>query len=249
MHSNGNSNVAVRVENLDKSFGTLKVLQGISTEVAKGEVVAIIGPSGSGKSTFLRCMNLLEVPTAGKIYIDGVDITSPKTDIMKIRQNVGMVFQHFHLFPHMTTLKNVMYAPMKVRGVSEEAARREGMELLSKVGLEQKADVYPSKLSGGQKQRVAIARSLAMKPDIMLFDEPTSALDPEMVKEVLEVMKDLAKSRMTMAIVTHEMGFAREVADRILFLDQGRLAEDAPPREFFSNPKSDRAKQFLEKML
>lgn len=249
MHSNGNSNVAVRVENLDKSFGTLKVLQGISTEVGKGEVVAIIGPSGSGKSTFLRCMNLLEVPTAGKIYIDGVDITSPKTDIMKIRQNVGMVFQHFHLFPHMTTLKNVMYAPMKVKGVSEEAARREGMELLSKVGLEQKTDVYPSKLSGGQKQRVAIARSLAMKPDIMLFDEPTSALDPEMVKEVLEVMKDLAKSRMTMAIVTHEMGFAREVADRILFLDQGRLAEDAPPREFFSNPNSDRAKQFLEKML
>lgn len=249
MHSNGNSNVAVRVENLDKSFGTLKVLQGISTQVKKGEVVAIIGPSGSGKSTFLRCMNLLEVPTAGKIYIDGVDITSPKTDIMKIRQNVGMVFQHFHLFPHMTTLKNVMYAPMKVKGVSEEAARREGMELLSKVGLAEKADVYPSKLSGGQKQRVAIARSLAMKPDIMLFDEPTSALDPEMVKEVLEVMKDLAKSRMTMAIVTHEMGFAREVADRILFLDQGRLAEDAPPREFFSNPKSDRAKQFLEKML
>jgi polar amino acid transport system ATP-binding protein len=194
-------------------------------------------------------MNLLEVPTAGKIYIDGVDITSPKTDILKIRQNVGMVFQHFHLFPHMTTLKNVMYAPMKVKGVSEDEARREGMELLSKVGLEQKADVYPSKLSGGQKQRVAIARSLAMKPDIMLFDEPTSALDPEMVKEVLEVMKDLAKSHMTMAIVTHEMGFAREVADRILFLDQGQLAEDAPPREFFSNPKCDRAKQFLEKML
>jgi polar amino acid transport system ATP-binding protein len=249
IHSNGNSNLAVKVEGLEKSFGNLKVLQGISTQIRKGEVVAIIGPSGSGKSTFLRCMNLLEVPTAGKIYLDGVDITFRKTDIMKIRQNVGMVFQHFHLFPHMTTLKNVMYAPMTVKHVSEEVARREGLELLSKVGLAEKADVYPSKLSGGQKQRVAIARSLAMKPDIMLFDEPTSALDPEMVKEVLEVMKDLTKTGITMAIVTHEMGFAREVADRILFLDGGRLAEDAPPREFFSNPKSDRAKQFLEKML
>jgi polar amino acid transport system ATP-binding protein len=249
MHLNGNSNVAVKVEGLFKSFGNLKVLQEISTEIKKGEVVAIIGPSGSGKSTFLRCLNLLEVPTSGKIYIDGVDITAPKTDIMKIRQNVGMVFQHFHLFPHMTTLKNVMYAPMKVKRVSKEEAHTEGLELLSKVGLSNKADVYPSKLSGGQKQRVAIARSLAMKPDILLFDEPTSALDPEMVKEVLEVMKDLTKTGITMAIVTHEMGFAREVADRILFLDGGRLAEDAPPREFFSNPKSDRAKQFLEKML
>jgi polar amino acid transport system ATP-binding protein len=249
MHSNGNYNAAVKVENLEKSFGALNVLQGISTEIKKGEVVAIIGPSGSGKSTFLRCMNLLEVPTAGKIYIDGVDITGARTDIMKIRQNVGMVFQHFHLFPHMTTLKNVMYAPMKVKNVTEDVARKEGMELLSKVGLAEKADVYPSKLSGGQKQRVAIARSLAMKPDIMLFDEPTSALDPEMVKEVLEVMKDLTKTGITMAIVTHEMGFAREVADRILFLDKGRLAEDASPREFFGNPKSDRAKQFLEKML
>jgi polar amino acid transport system ATP-binding protein len=249
MHLNGNSNVAVKVEGLFKSFGNLKVLQEISTEIKKGEVVAIIGPSGSGKSTFLRCLNLLEVPTSGKIYIDGVDITAPKTDIMKIRQNVGMVFQHFHLFPHMTTLKNVMYAPMKVKRVSKEEAHTEGLELLSKVGLSNKADVYPSKLSGGQKQRVAIARSLAMKPDILLFDEPTSALDPEMVKEVLEVMKDLTKTGITMAIVTHEMGFAREVADRILFLEGGRLAEDAPPREFFSNPKSDRAKQFLEKML
>lgn len=244
-----NSNVAVKVEELHKSFGELKVLKGISTEIQTGEVVAIIGPSGSGKSTFLRCMNLLEVPTSGKIYIHGVDMTDRKTDIMKIRQNVGMVFQHFHLFPHMTVLKNVMYAPMKVKGVSQEVARREGMELLSKVGLAQKADVYPSKLSGGQKQRVAIARSLAMKPEIMLFDEPTSALDPEMVKEVLEVMKDLTKTGITMAIVTHEMGFAREVAHRILFLDGGRLAEDAPPKEFFSNPKSDRAQQFLEKML
>ncbi|MCA1994297.1 MAG: amino acid ABC transporter ATP-binding protein [Coleofasciculus sp. S288] len=249
MHLNENSNVVVKIENLDKSFGSLKVLQGISTEIRKGEVVAMIGPSGSGKSTFLRCMNLLEVPTAGKIYIDGVDITSPKTDIMKIRQNVGMVFQHFHLFPHMTTLKNVMYAPMRVKHVSEEEARNEGMELLSKVGLAEKADVYPSKLSGGQKQRVAIARSLAMKPDIMLFDEPTSALDPEMVKEVLEVMKDLTQTGITMAIVTHEMGFAREVAHRILFLERGQLAEDASPQEFFTNPKSDRARQFLEKML
>jgi polar amino acid transport system ATP-binding protein len=249
MNSNGNSNVAVKVESLDKSFGNLKVLQGISTQIKKGEVVAVIGPSGSGKSTFLRCMNLLEVPTAGKIYIDGVDITDRKTDIMKIRQNVGMVFQHFHLFPHMTVLKNVMYAPMQVKHISKEQARKEGLELLAKVGLSEKADVYPSKLSGGQKQRVAIARSLAMKPEVMLFDEPTSALDPEMVKEVLEVMKDLTKTGITMAIVTHEMGFAREVADRILFLDGGRLAEDAPPRDFFSNPTCDRAKQFLEKML
>lgn len=249
MHSKEDYNVAVKVENLHKDFGNLKVLQGISTEIGQGEVVAIIGPSGSGKSTFLRCMNLLEIPTSGKIYIQGSDITSRKTDIMKIRQNVGMVFQHFHLFPHMTVLKNVTYAPIKVKHLSQEQARQEGLELLSKVGLGEKADVYPSKLSGGQKQRVAIARSLAMKPDIMLFDEPTSALDPEMVKEVLEVMKDLTKTGITMAIVTHEMGFAREVANRILFLDKGNLAEDSPPSEFFTNPKCDRAKQFLEKML
>lgn len=244
-----NSNLAVGIEDLHKSFGKLKVLQGISNQIRKGEVVAIIGPSGSGKSTFLRCMNLLEVPTAGKIYINGVDITGRKANIMKIRQNVGMVFQHFHLFPHMTVLQNTMYAPMKVKHVPKEEARREGLELLTKVGLAEKADVYPSRLSGGQKQRVAIARALAMKPEIMLFDEPTSALDPEMVKEVLEVMKNLTKTGITMAIVTHEMGFAREVADRILFLDKGRLAEDAPPKEFFTNPKCDRAKQFLEKML
>ncbi|MBD1922125.1 amino acid ABC transporter ATP-binding protein [Microcoleus sp. FACHB-831] len=249
MRSNEDYNAAVKVENLHKSFGNLKVLQGISTEIGHGEVVAIIGPSGSGKSTFLRCMNLLEIPTSGKIYIQGSDITSRKTNIMKIRQNVGMVFQHFHLFPHMTVLKNVTYAPIKVKHLSPEQARQEGLELLSKVGLGEKADVYPSKLSGGQKQRVAIARSLAMKPDIMLFDEPTSALDPEMVKEVLEVMKDLTKTGITMAIVTHEMGFAREVANRILFLDKGNLAEDSPPSEFFTNPKCDRAKQFLEKML
>jgi ABC-type polar amino acid transport system ATPase subunit len=248
-HLSGKTNNAIKVEHLVKSFGTLKVLQDISTEIKKGQVVAIIGPSGSGKSTFLRCMNLLEVPTSGKIYIDNVDITAAKTNIMKIRQNVGMVFQHFHLFPHMTVLKNVIYAPMQVKHLAQEEARREGLDLLAKVGLAEKADIYPSRLSGGQKQRVAIARSLAMKPEIMLFDEPTSALDPEMVKEVLEVMKDLTKTGITMAIVTHEMGFAREVADRILFLDQGRLAEDAAPSEFFNNPKCDRAKQFLEKML
>ncbi len=244
-----NSKVAVKVDGLHKAFGSLKVLQGISTEIHAGEVVAIIGPSGSGKSTFLRCMNLLEVPTSGKVYINNVDLTAKKTDIMKIRQNVGMVFQHFHLFPHMTVIKNVMYAPTNVKHLSHEQARREGMELLEKVGLSEKADVYPSKLSGGQKQRVAIARSLAMKPEVMLFDEPTSALDPEMVKEVLQVMKDLTQTGITMAIVTHEMGFAREVSDRILFLDQGRLAEDATPRDFFNNPQCDRAKQFLEKML
>lgn len=248
-HLSETNKTAIRVEHLVKSFGNLKVLQDISTEIKKGQVVAIIGPSGSGKSTFLRCMNLLEVPTSGKIYIDNIDITAAKTNIMKIRQNVGMVFQHFHLFPHMTVLKNVIYAPMQVKHLAQEEARREGLDLLAKVGLAEKADIYPSRLSGGQKQRVAIARSLAMKPEIMLFDEPTSALDPEMVKEVLEVMKDLTKTGITMAIVTHEMGFAREVADRILFLDQGRLAEDAAPSEFFSNPKCDRAKQFLEKML
>jgi polar amino acid transport system ATP-binding protein len=249
MHLKEDYNAAVNIEELFKSFGNLKVLQGISTEIRKGEVVAIIGPSGSGKSTFLRCINLLEVPTSGKIHINGEDITSRRCDIMKIRQNVGMVFQHFHLFPHKTVLDNVTYAPTKVKHVPSNVARQEAMELLSKVGLAEKADVYPAKLSGGQKQRVAIARSLAMKPEIMLFDEPTSALDPEMVKEVLEVMKDLTKTGITMAIVTHEMGFAREVADRILFLDRGRLAEDAPPREFFTQPKCDRAKQFLEKML
>lgn len=244
-----NYDVAVRVEGLYKSFGSLEVLQGISTSIHQGEVVAIIGPSGSGKSTFLRCMNLLEIPTKGQIYIKGIEITQPKTDILKIRQNVGMVFQHFHLFPHMTVLENVMYAPTKVKNVPKLESKQLASELLSRVGLSEKASVYPSRLSGGQKQRVAIARSLAMEPGIMLFDEPTSALDPEMVKEVLEVMKDLAESGITMAIVTHEMGFAREVADRILFLDGGKLAEDSPPSQFFTNPKSDRAKQFLEKML
>ena len=249
MYSNADSKLAVKVDRLYKSFGNLKVLREITTEIHKGEVIAIIGPSGCGKSTFLRCLNLLEIPTSGKIYIDGVDITLPKADIMKIRQKVGMVFQHFHLFPHMTVLQNVMYAPVKVKQVESDEARLKGLELLEKVGLSDKAQVYPSKLSGGQKQRVAIARCLAMEPEILLMDEPTSALDPEMVKEVLDVMKALTKTGITMAIVTHEMGFAREVAHRILFLDGGKVAEDVPPQEFFSNPKCDRAKQFLEKML
>ena len=249
MYSNADSKVAVKVDRLYKSFGNLKVLREITTEIHKGEVIAIIGPSGCGKSTFLRCLNLLEIPTSGKIYIDGVDITLPKADIMKIRQKVGMVFQHFHLFPHMTVLQNVMYAPVKVKQVESDEARLKGLELLEKVGLSDKAEVYPSKLSGGQKQRVAIARCLAMEPEILLMDELTSALDPEMVKEVLDVMKALTKTGITMAIVTHEMGFAREVAHRILFLDGGKVAEDVPPQEFFSNPKCDRAKQFLEKML
>jgi arginine/lysine/histidine transport system ATP-binding protein len=239
----------IKVENLRKSFGKLEVLKGITTTIKQGEVVAIIGPSGSGKSTFLRCLNLLEEPTDGKVWIGDQEITNRKTNIMKVRQNVGMVFQHFHLFPHMTVLENLTYAPMKVKGMAKAEAEAKAMELLRKVGLAQKANEYPSRLSGGQKQRVAIARALAMSPEVMLFDEPTSALDPEMVKEVLEVMKSLAHTGMTMAIVTHEMGFAREVADRVLFLDGGLLVEDASPSEFFSAPKSKRAQEFLEKML
>lgn len=239
----------IRTEFLCKSFGKLDVLKDISTEIKKGQVVAIIGPSGCGKSTFLRCLNLLETPTRGRVYIDDVEVTNPKTDIKKVRQNVGMVFQHFNLFPHMTVLDNVTYAPTKVRKLPKPQAEELGRKLLAQVGLAEKAEIYPSRLSGGQKQRVAIARALAMEPQVMLFDEPTSALDPEMVKEVLEVMKRLAKTGITMAIVTHEMGFAREVADRIIFLDSGNIAEDAPPTEFFSSPKSERACQFLEKVL
>lgn len=254
MDLNANSKVtvdllAVKVDRLYKSFGDLKVLKGITTEIQKGQVVSIIGPSGCGKSTFLRCLNLLEIPTSGRIFIDGMEITDPKAEIYKIRQSVGMVFQNFNLFPHLSVLKNVIYAPIKVKKISESAAKDLGMELLQKVGLAEKADVYPSRLSGGQKQRVAIARTMAMQPDILLMDEPTSALDPEMVKEVLEVMKSLAQTGITMAIVTHEMGFAREVSNRILFLDSGLLAEDSPPEQFFKNPESERAKQFLEKML
>nr|WP_263624153.1 amino acid ABC transporter ATP-binding protein [Cytobacillus kochii] len=234
---------------MHKSFGKNEVLKGISTQINNGEVVAIIGPSGSGKSTFLRCINKLEEPTNGKIWIKDEDITDRQTDILKVRQNVGMVFQHFHLFPHMTVLENLTYAPLKVKKITKSEAEKNAMKLLEKVGLAVKAQEYPNKLSGGQKQRVAIARALAMNPEIMLFDEPTSALDPEMVKEVLDVMKTLAHSGMTMAIVTHEMGFAREVADRVLFLDGGVLVEDAPPNEFFSNPKSSRAQDFLQKVL
>jgi polar amino acid transport system ATP-binding protein len=239
----------IKVENLHKSFGKLEVLKDISTQIKEGEVVAIIGPSGSGKSTLLRCLNLLEEPTSGHIFVKGEDVTSKKTNIMKVRQNLGMVFQHFHLFPHKSVLENLTYAPVSVKGVSKKDAETKAMVLLEKVGLLEKAKEYPSRLSGGQKQRVAIARALAMDPEVMLFDEPTSALDPEMVKEVLEVMKSLAHTGMTMAIVTHEMGFAREVADRVLFLDNGKLVEDSPPKEFFTEPKSERAKVFLEKML
>ena len=239
----------IRTEFLCKSFGKLHVLKDISTEIQRGEVVAIIGPSGSGKSTFLRCLNLLETPTRGRVYIEDVEITNPKVDVRTVRQNMGMVFQHFNLFPHKTVLDNVTYGPMKVKEMPKGEAVDLGMKLLAQVGLSEKAEAYPSRLSGGQKQRVAIARSMAMKPDIMLFDEPTSALDPEMVKEVLDVMKGLAQTGITMAIVTHEMGFAREVADRILFLDGGCVAEDSPPDVFFSAPKSDRANQFLRKVL
>ncbi|MFJ5757919.1 amino acid ABC transporter ATP-binding protein [Neobacillus sp. NPDC093182] len=239
----------IKVENLHKNYGKLEVLKGITTEIKAGEVVAIIGPSGSGKSTFLRCMNLLENPTSGRILVGDQDVTDKKTNIMKVRQNVGMVFQHFHLFPHKTVLENLTYAPIKVKGLSKAEAEKIAFDLLDKVGLAEKAKEYPTRLSGGQKQRVAIARALAMEPEVMLFDEPTSALDPEMVKEVLEVMKSLAHTGMTMAIVTHEMGFAREVADRVLFLDGGVLVEDAAPQEFFTNPKSKRAQDFLQKML
>ena len=239
----------IKVEDLHKSFGKLNVLKGISTTIASGEVIAIIGPSGSGKSTFLRCLNLLEQPTSGQILFDNQEITNAKTDISKFRQNVGMVFQHFHLFPHKSVLDNLTYAPITVKGLSKLEAEKQAKELLDKVGLLEKASEFPNRLSGGQKQRVAIARALAMKPEVMLFDEPTSALDPEMVKEVLDVMKNLAMTGMTMAIVTHEMGFAKEVADRVLFLDEGKLVEDAPPTDFFSNPKTKRAQLFLEKML
>lgn len=249
MHLNKNYKEVVRVEDLHKSFGNLEVLKGISTSISKGEVVAVIGPSGSGKSTFLRCLNLLETPTSGKVYIQGEDITQAKTNVLKLRQKVGMVFQHFNLFPHMTVLENVTYAPIKVKNIEKAKAKEKAIELLTRVGLPEKADTYPSRLSGGQKQRVAIARALAMEPEVMLFDEPTSALDPETVKEVLEAMQDLAKTGITMAVVTHEMGFAREVANRILFLDGGKLAEDSPPSTFFNSPECDRARQFLEKML
>ena len=237
----------IKVENLHKTYGKNEVLKGISTEIKEKEVIAVIGPSGSGKSTFLRCINRLEEPTSGEISVGGTVIT--EKNVMKVRENLGMVFQHFHLFPHKTVLENLIYAPMKVKGISKGEAVKTAEDLLRKVGLFEKRNDYPNRLSGGQKQRVAIARALAMNPTVMLFDEPTSALDPEMVKEVLAVMKNLAESGMTMIIVTHEMGFAREVADRILFLEGGYLVEDSSPEEFFSTPKSARAKEFLEKVL
>ena len=241
--------VLIKVEGLHKDFGEVKVLKEINEEIHKGEVVVVVGPSGSGKSTFLRSLNLLEKPTAGHIYFEGDDITDPKIDLDLHRQKMGMVFQHFNLFPHMTILKNLTIAPMKLQKVPEEQAKEEAMALLRRVGLEDKADAYPSQLSGGQKQRIAIVRSLAMKPDVMLFDEPTSALDPEMVGEVLEIMKQLAQEGMTMVVVTHEMGFAREVADRVLFMADGIIQEQNTPNEFFDNPQNPRLKDFLSKVL
>ena len=239
----------IHVNNLYKSFGKNDVLKGIDEHIEKGEVVVVIGPSGSGKSTFLRCLNLLEVPTSGEIIFEGKNITDKKVDINKIREKMGMVFQQFNLFPHKTVLQNLTIAPVKVKGLSKEQAEKKAMELLKRVGLTDKAKAYPSSLSGGQKQRIAIARALAMEPDVMLFDEPTSALDPEMVGEVLSVMKDLAKEGMTMVVVTHEMGFAREVGDRILFMDNGNIVEQGTPEEIFSNPKNPRTIDFLSKVL
>ena len=239
----------IRVENLHKNFGELEVLKGINIEVSKGEVIAIIGPSGSGKSTFLRCINRLEEPSSGAIYIDNQNIMDKKTDINKVRQKLGMVFQHFNLFPHKNVLENITLAPTKLKKLPKETAEKKAMELLGRVGLIDKKDVYPSKLSGGQKQRIAIARALAMEPEIMLFDEPTSALDPEMIKEVLDVMVDLAKEGMTMMIVTHEMGFARNVASRILFMSEGEIIEDSTPNMLFDNPKNKRVQEFLYKVL
>ena len=242
-------NVLIKTEGLEKSFGKVQVLKGITTEIHKGEVVVIIGPSGSGKSTFLRCLNLLEEPTGGKIYFEGVDITDPKININKHRQKMGMVFQQFNLFPHMTVLKNMTLAPMKLLKLSKADAEKRATELLDRVGLADRANAYPNQLSGGQKQRVAIVRALCMQPDVMLFDEPTSALDPEMVGEVLGVMKKLAEDGMTMAVVTHEMGFAREVADRVLFIDEGIIMEEGTPEEIFGNPQSPRLKDFLSKVI
>ncbi|MDK2912449.1 MAG: glutamine transport system ATP-binding protein [Methanolobus sp.] len=239
----------IEIKDLHKDFGDLKVLKGISVSIRESEVVCVIGPSGSGKSTFLRCINLLEQPTAGDIWIEKEKITGRSININKVREELGMVFQHFNLFPHKTTLENVALAPIKVRGLKREEAEKRALDLLKKVGLEDKADVYPAALSGGQKQRVAIARALAMHPKVMLFDEPTSALDPEMVGEVLGVMKDLAHIGMTMVVVTHEMGFAREVSDRVLFMDDGRILEQGTPEEIFQHAKNERTRLFLSKVL
>lgn len=242
-------NVLIEVKNLQKKFDDVQVLDGISTEICQGEVVAVIGPSGSGKSTFLRSLNLMEVPSGGQILFEGTDITDPKVDLNRHRQKIGMVFQQFNLFPHKTVKENIMLAPVTLKLMTPEEASAKAEELLKRVGLPDKADVYPGSLSGGQKQRIAIARAMAMNPDVMLFDEPTSALDPEMVGEVLEIMKELAETGMTMVIVTHEMGFAREVATRVVFIDQGKIQEENTPEEFFQNPKNERLKEFLSKVL
>ena len=239
----------INITNLYKNFGDLEVLKNISTEIKKGEIISIIGPSGSGKSTFLRCINKLEEPSSGHIYIDGMDLMDKNTDINKVRERVGMVFQHFNLFPNMTVLDNLTLSPIMVKKESKEEAEKYALSLLEKVGLSDKANSYPTQLSGGQKQRIAIARALAMKPEVILFDEPTSALDPEMIKEVLDVMRDLAKEGMTMLIVTHEMGFARNVGNRILFMDNGEIIEDCSPKDFFVNPTNERIKDFLNKVL
>lgn len=239
----------IKVHELEKNFGKLNVLKNINTEIKKGEVVVVIGPSGSGKSTFLRCLNLLEAPTSGDIWIDGKKITDKSANIDEIRQNIGMVFQQFNLFPHMTVLDNIILAPMKLKNSSKEEATKMAMALLSKVGLSDKAVAYPNQLSGGQKQRIAIVRALAMTPEVMLFDEPTSALDPEMVGEVLEVMKDLARDGMTMIVVTHEMGFAKEVGSRLMFMDEGSIVEEGKPAEVFDHPKQQRTQEFLRKIL
>ena len=239
----------ITVKNLHKSFHGADVLKGINETIHKGEKVVVIGPSGSGKSTFLRCLNLLETPTEGEVWVEGNNITAPKTDIDKVRQKMGMVFQHFNLFPHLTVKKNITLAPTTLKLQTEEEAGENAMRLLKRIGLEEKADSYPNQLSGGQKQRIAIIRALAMNPDVMLFDEPTSALDPEMVGEVLELMKELAREGMTMVCVTHEMGFAREVATRVLFMDNGVITEQAPPEEFFAHPKNPRLQDFLAKTL
>ena len=241
--------VLIKAENLQKSFGNREVLKGINIDIHKGEVVVIIGPSGSGKSTFLRTLNLLEEPTGGRILFEGVDITDPKININKHRQKMGMVFQQFNLFPNMTVLKNMTLAPVKLKKATKAEAEERATKLLERIGLADRANAYPSQLSGGQKQRVAIVRALCMQPDVMLFDEPTSALDPEMVGEVLDVMKNLANDGMTMAVVTHEMGFAREVADRVLFIDEGIIMEEGTPEEVFGNPKSPRLKDFLSKVI
>ncbi len=248
-NASNDDNVLIRVENLYKNFEDKEVLKKISLNVYKGDVICLVGPSGSGKSTFLRCLNRLEEPSGGKIYFEGVDICDKKTDIDLHRQKMGMVFQQFNLFPHMTVLKNMIIAPIQLQGKPRPEAEEYAISLLEKVGLEDRALAYPQELSGGQQQRIAIVRALCMQPDVMLFDEPTSALDPEMVGEVLTVMKDLAQQNMTMVVVTHEMGFAREVANRVVFLDGGEFVEEASPREFFENPKSERLKNFLSKVL